>query len=80
MFCPRNIEGIHGIVQNNETIAGCGVDYNLCDDDYDCEPGLKCCPSGCIYKCVVPEKLKTAVGVYIACLSITCGPHPFRIN
>lgn len=63
MFCPRNIEGIHGIVQNNETIAGCGVDYNLCDDDYDCEPGLKCCPSGCIYKCVVPEKLKTAVAI-----------------
>ena len=80
MFCPRNIEGIHSIIQKNETIAGCGVDYNLCDDDYDCEPGLKCCPSGCVYKCVVPEKLKTAVGVYTACSSITGGRHPFLIN
>ncbi|XP_065061607.1 uncharacterized protein LOC135688603 [Rhopilema esculentum] len=61
LFCPRNIEGDNFIVKTSEKINGCGDEYNLCNGDSECGPGLKCCPSGCIYKCVVPQPVRRAV-------------------
>ena len=72
LFCPRNIEGDNFIVKTSETINGCGDEYNLCNGDSECGPGLKCCPSGCIYKCVVPQPLRRAIGKF--------SMMPFKLN
>eukprot|EP00794_Sanderia_malayensis_P003954 gene3954-4503_t len=67
LFCPRTSVDSASSVTNDTlaTLTGmepaCGRDYDLCSDDLDCGPGLMCCPSGCIYKCVVPEAPKAAV-------------------
>ncbi len=63
LFCPRVIRGSNTVSKETETRPGCGPDFDLCSDNRDCGPGLMCCPSGCIYKCVIPEQKKVPVGM-----------------
>lgn len=65
LFCPRNLEGRNFITKQTEKKVACGEEYDLCQDNNDCEPGLLCCPSACIYKCVLPQKPKSAIGKLI---------------
>lgn len=82
LFCPREIEGIAVVVKDKIANLGCGSEYDLCSDNNECEPGLMCCPSGCIYKCVVPRRPKTPIATdwLDEPEALTVGGHSWLID